>query len=99
MEIDPFLLRVEGDIALLKRVDHPDTAPILTKPLKYDGQIHTHRGLYHHSEIIGKEARETVTSTNGRQVRIHRPTLEEYMIMTDRLVTPVSTSMPSASCS
>lgn len=83
---------LEGDIVLLRRIDAQDAAVILTKRLKVGGKIHSHRGDYQHSDIIGKKARDVVKSTSGKTARIHIPTLAEYVTLTPRLVTPVSTN-------
>lgn len=52
---------------------------------------HSHRGVVEHVDIIGKEPRQTVTSSKGSSYRIHEPTLADYVRLTPRLVTPVRT--------
>ena len=77
----------EGDRAFLR---HRDSEPVFTKPLFPEGKTSTRWGDISHHNLIGKEARELVTTSKGREVRVYLPTLEAYVTETPRLVTPVS---------
>lgn len=68
---------------------------IFTKPLEQGKAIHSHHGYLSHSDIIGKRVREIVQFSKGVKMRIHEPTLDEYVRYTSRLVTPVR---PSIQC-
>ena len=61
----------------------------LTKPLKHGSVNSSHRGNIDHSVLIGKQSRDTVLTSARQELRIHLPTLEEYVTLTPRLVTPV----------
>ena len=77
----------EGDCAFVRCRGQE---PILTKPLHPGGKTSSRWGEIKHDNIIGKQARELVTTSKGREVRVSIPTLEEYVLETPRLVTPVS---------
>lgn len=62
---------------------------VFTKPLKAGKSVATKWGNLEHDYLIGKEARDTVTFSTGREFRLHLPTLGEYVELTPRLVTPV----------
>ena len=66
--------------------DHHD---IFTKPLNPSTTIHSHHGTLSHTNIIGKRVRDIVETSKGVPMRIHEPTLDEYVRYTPRLVTPV----------
>lgn len=76
----------EGDCAFVRCRGQE---PILTKPLHPGGKTSSRWGEIKHDNLIGKQARELVTTSKGREVRVSRPTLEEYVLETSRLVTPV----------
>ncbi|KAL1630755.1 hypothetical protein SLS54_000626 [Diplodia seriata] len=78
----------EGDVVLLRDTSRPRNQGVLTKPLKPDGVIENHRGRIPHSDIIGKRIRDTVRTTKT-EYRIQEPTLDEYVRMTPRIVTPI----------
>ncbi|KAK2871621.1 hypothetical protein FQN49_002993 [Arthroderma sp. PD_2] len=62
----------------------------LTKPLRRNGRTEEPKGYVKHNDIIGNRVREVVHLHNGRaDYRITHPTLEEYVTLTRRLVTPV----------
>lgn len=50
----------------------------------------TAHGLISHDSIIGTRIQDFVKSTKGVPFRVYQPTLEEYVTMTPRKVTPVS---------
>lgn len=62
----------------------------MTKRLELDGSTGCTSGNIQHADIIGKRSRDTVRTTRGIEMRIHIPTLAEYVTMTPRIVTPVS---------
>jgi hypothetical protein len=61
----------------------------LTKPLQPSLKINTHLGDFKGSDIIGKRARDTVTTTNGSVFRVMEASLADYINLTPRKVTPV----------
>lgn len=61
----------------------------MTVPLCAEGRTITRLGNIEHSSIIGKQPRDVVISSKGKPLRVHAPTLEEYIVLTPRLVTPV----------
>ncbi|KAL1958199.1 hypothetical protein VTO42DRAFT_5054 [Malbranchea cinnamomea] len=63
--------------------------PILSKPLQRGKKITTPRGHIDHDDIIGRSTRDFVRPHKGPHYRISYPTLEEYVTLTPRLVTPV----------
>ncbi|PGH27328.1 hypothetical protein AJ80_01038 [Polytolypa hystricis UAMH7299] len=63
--------------------------PLLTKPLRANDQTSARRGLLKHNDIIGKRSRDLVQAYKGPMYRVTYPTLEEYVTLTPRLVTPV----------
>ncbi|EFQ98655.1 tRNA (adenine-N(1)-)-methyltransferase [Nannizzia gypsea CBS 118893] len=76
----------EGDRVILNTTK----GVTLTKPLKKDQKTDVRGGYIEHNHIIGKGARDVVRTHNGRgDFRITQPTLEEYVSLTRRLVTPV----------
>ena len=94
----------EDDLVLLRRKDDRAAPPILTRPLKAGRRVESHRGVVRHDDIIGKRARDIVSvlpkrhrdgkDARGRQeqsqeYRLYEPTLDEYVRLTRRLVTPI----------
>ncbi|RPA91650.1 S-adenosyl-L-methionine-dependent methyltransferase [Choiromyces venosus 120613-1] len=75
-------------MALLRPVTDP-TKTCLTRPLTPHTTFDTYRGKISHNDIIGKQARDIVTTPKGVKFRIAFPTLEEYIVFVRRLVTPV----------
>ncbi|MCJ1470488.1 hypothetical protein MMC07_009134 [Pseudocyphellaria aurata] len=75
----------EGDRALLR---HKDIV-FLTKPLRPYDKLDTHHGVISHNCIIGKRVRDLITTNTGLDYRVNFPTLEEYVTMTPRFVTPI----------
>lgn len=63
---------------------------VFTKPLKVTKKVATKWGNISHDSLIGKRARDVVRLNTGREFRLHFPTLEEYVTLTPRIVTPVS---------
>jgi len=81
---------LEGDVVLLRRKGNDAASPILTKPLRSVGKIPTPRGFIETARIIGKGVRDIVSTNKDVEYRIHQPTLAEYVTLSPRLVTPVS---------
>jgi tRNA A58 N-methylase Trm61 len=73
------------------RVKDESKEPVFTKPLHRGGTTVTRWGNISHEDLIGKRPRDIIPSKKGIELRVHVPTLEEYVVMTPRLVTPVST--------
>ncbi|KAJ5769910.1 uncharacterized protein N7511_001961 [Penicillium nucicola] len=63
--------------------------PSLSKPLKKGEKLQTHRGTVSHDTILSKRIWDTVQSSKGASIRVSLPTLEEYVALTPRLVTPI----------
>ncbi|OJD36950.1 trna (adenine-n-)-methyltransferase [Diplodia corticola] len=78
----------EGDVVLLRDRNRPRNPGILTKPLKAGVVIVNQHGSLPHSDIIGKRIRDNLQTTKT-QYRIQEPTLDEYVRMTPRIVTPI----------
>lgn len=88
----------EGDVVLFKSGAGAKEYTGLTKhPLRHGGTIDNHLGLFRHSDIIGTPFRHLVYSQSKTGTRksmsVHAPTLEEYVKLTPRTVTPVSTNI------
>ena len=71
---------------------------VFTKPLKAGKNLATKWGSISHDSLIGKRARDIVSLSTGREFRVHFPTLEEYVTLIPRLVTPVSPFAISGLC-
>lgn len=84
-----------GDILLLRQKLDQAAPPILTRPLKSGLQLHTHKGVLNHDDIIGKRVRDVVRTAPlrsgkaGTEYRLHHVKLEEYVRLSRRLVTPI----------
>lgn len=84
-----------GDIVLLKNCQDRSAPPILSRPLRAGQRIESHKGVVQHDDIIGKRVRQTVLAKKPRSerapvdYRIHNVTLEDYVRLTRRLVTPI----------
>ena len=91
-DLHPFAL---GDIVLLKQKQDRSAPPILTRPLQAGRRIEGHRGIIKHDDIIGSRVRDLVTSSTtkstkaGTEYRLHNVTLEDYVRLSKRLVTPI----------
>ena len=48
-----------------------------------------------HKSIIGKRARDLVETSRGGKIQVNLPTLEEYVTLTPRIVTPVGWNITS----
>ena len=79
----------EGDRILLRVKDESKT-PLFTKPLRPGKTIVSRWGSIGHEALIGRGARDVVMTSTGRELRIHIPSLHDYVKLTPRLVTPVS---------
>ncbi|KAJ5898994.1 hypothetical protein N7495_003738 [Penicillium taxi] len=62
--------------------------PILKK-LKKGGKTNLRRGHVNHDDVIGRRVFDTVPAHKGPDTRLSLPTLEEYVTLTPRLVTPI----------
>lgn len=81
---------IEQDLVILRQKSDPSAPPILTKPLALNTRIGTHKGTISHDDIIGKRPRDVIKTSSGAEFRIHAVSLDEYVRLTKRLVTPVS---------
>ncbi|EME49578.1 hypothetical protein DOTSEDRAFT_164087 [Dothistroma septosporum NZE10] len=91
-DLRPF---AEGDLVLLRQNHDRSAPPILTRPLRPGRRIESHRGIIKHDDIIGSRVRDLVKSSTSRsakqgtEYRLHNVTLEDYVRLSKRLVTPV----------
>lgn len=76
-------MRLEGDCAIIRQKGQ---TLALTAPLHVKGQTSTRAGQVDHDTIIGKQPRDVIISSKNRELRVHIPTLEEYVVMTPRFV-------------
>ncbi|PYH46722.1 tRNA (adenine-N(1)-)-methyltransferase [Aspergillus saccharolyticus JOP 1030-1] len=75
----------EGDRAVID-----GKVPTLTRPLRKGGRTDGRRGgRLEHDEIIGRRVRDQIPSHKGPDYRLYHPTLEEYVALTPRMVTPI----------
>ncbi|KAL4811269.1 S-adenosyl-L-methionine-dependent methyltransferase [Aspergillus unguis] len=77
----------EGDRALVfnaKKRQHS-----LTGPLQRGQKFDTPKGFLKHDDIIGRRPREQIATQKGFPYRIMLPTLDQYVAMTPRHVTPI----------
>ncbi|KAL1849271.1 hypothetical protein Plec18170_007563 [Paecilomyces lecythidis] len=74
----------EGDRAIIHGKN-----PILTKPLTKGQKTDVRRGVLRHDDIIGKRVRDLVQAHKGPEYRLSLPSLDEYVVLTPRLVTPI----------
>ncbi|OKL59954.1 hypothetical protein UA08_04819 [Talaromyces atroroseus] len=79
-----FTIFREGDRAIIQ-----GRVPYLTKPLQHGKRTDVARGYLNHSDIIGKRARDPIQAEKGKEHRLSFPTLDEYVVFTPRLVTPI----------
>ncbi|KAF2084286.1 hypothetical protein K490DRAFT_49530 [Saccharata proteae CBS 121410] len=81
---------LEGDNVLLKVLWPPsDRNNRFVQSLKADKQLHTHHGYINLSDVVGKRIRDIVKTHKGTEYRIFEPTLDEYVTLTPRVVTPI----------
>ncbi|THC99080.1 hypothetical protein EYZ11_001476 [Aspergillus tanneri] len=79
-------MSLEGDRAI---VHIPGKSSILTKPLQKGQKTNVRRGSLLHESIIGRRVRDRIQAQKGPEYRVTLPTLDEYVVLTPRLVTPV----------
>ncbi|CEN59758.1 hypothetical protein ASPCAL02202 [Aspergillus calidoustus] len=77
----------EGDRVIINNAKGRD--PLLTKPLRKGQKSDVRRGQLEHDQIIGRRVRSLVQARKGPGYRITHPSLEEYVALTPRLVTPI----------
>ncbi|KAL8694433.1 MAG: hypothetical protein Q9218_000925 [Villophora microphyllina] len=61
----------------------------LTAPLHEKGRTKTRFGYIDDKDVLGKQPRDVVTSSKNSELRVQVPTLEEYVVLASRLVTPI----------
>ncbi|KAL9587110.1 MAG: hypothetical protein Q9212_000477 [Teloschistes hypoglaucus] len=61
----------------------------LTTPLHQKGKTRTKFGSIEHKDVLGKQPRDVVISSKNIKLRLQVPTLEEYVVLSPRLVTPI----------
>ncbi|KAG8526923.1 uncharacterized protein KY384_008352 [Bacidia gigantensis] len=70
---------IVGDRVLLRYKEKAQ----LTDPLALGRSVSNHLGELKHDEILGKRARDRVATHRGHEIRIHVPTLAEYIYPAD----------------
>ncbi|KAL9641127.1 MAG: hypothetical protein Q9204_000306 [Flavoplaca sp. TL-2023a] len=76
----------DGDCVVLR---HKGDVIGMTRPLSAQARTSTRLGNIDHKNIIGKKIRDVVVSSKGKELRVHAPTIDEYIVMGPRLVTPI----------
>jgi hypothetical protein len=70
-------------------------SPVLSAPLKASSPVRLPCGDgIAASALLGRAPRSVVRSLRDVEYRVYEPTLEEHVLYSPRLVTPVSRSMP-----
>ncbi|KAL4814814.1 S-adenosyl-L-methionine-dependent methyltransferase [Aspergillus spinulosporus] len=77
----------EGDRVVINNVKKRQ--PMLTAPLRRGHKIDTPRGILDPDRIIGRGPREIIPTHKGTRFLVTLPTLEQYISMTPRHVTPI----------
>ncbi|KAK6520746.1 hypothetical protein TWF506_000993 [Arthrobotrys conoides] len=49
----------------------------------------THKGNFSHDTLIGRQVRDVVKTNTGAEYLITFPTMEEYIVLSNRIVTPI----------
>ena len=78
----------EGDRVVLRCRD-ATKEPVFTGPVKSGNKTETRWGIVKHEQLLGKRSRELVQTHKGETLLVKLPTLEEYVVLTPRMVTPV----------
>ncbi|KAF1815387.1 hypothetical protein P152DRAFT_183853 [Eremomyces bilateralis CBS 781.70] len=79
----------EDDVVLIRPVNRPSADGKLLKALKPAKSQNVHRGQLRHEDVIGKRPRDVVRSSREEAYRVYAPTLDEYVRLTPREVTPI----------
>ncbi|ODQ51345.1 hypothetical protein SAICODRAFT_48173, partial [Saitoella complicata NRRL Y-17804] len=58
-------------------------------PLQEGKSLQVKDGLIEHEDMIGQPVRTTVMTHNQAPYSIHHPTLDDYVLLSERLVTPI----------
>ncbi|ORX94246.1 S-adenosyl-L-methionine-dependent methyltransferase [Basidiobolus meristosporus CBS 931.73] len=82
----PGLTFQEGDLVLLR--DRSKGMKTLVGPVTAEGVVGSHLGQIKHSQIIGQLPRTEVRTHKGKPFTIHKPTLEEFVLLAPRHATP-----------
>ncbi|KAL4781429.1 S-adenosyl-L-methionine-dependent methyltransferase [Aspergillus varians] len=77
----------EGDHVLLFATRKKP--PVLAGPLQEGRKTQTPRGHLEHDQVIGRGVRDLVTTHNGSKCRAILPTIDQYVALTPRFVTPI----------
>ncbi|PTU18416.1 hypothetical protein P175DRAFT_0526162 [Aspergillus ochraceoroseus IBT 24754] len=92
LPVSRFARSIDTDFSYFREGDrvivHGKT-PQLTKPLRKGQKSDVRRGQLEHDQIIGRRVRDLVQARKGPEYRLTLPTLEEYVALTPRLVTPI----------
>ncbi|KAJ5086710.1 hypothetical protein NUU61_008017 [Penicillium alfredii] len=79
-----FSILREGDRVVLHTKQ-----PQLTRPLRKGDKTPVRRGYVEHDRIIGSRVWDAIQTHKGPDVRVSLPTLDEYVALTPRQVTPI----------
>ncbi|KAI9144577.1 S-adenosyl-L-methionine-dependent methyltransferase [Paraphysoderma sedebokerense] len=75
----------EGDVIILRETLKGNR---YLMQLKEGSKFEHQYGCIQHSDVFGKGARDVVKSHLGKGFTVHRPSLEEYVLMSKRMATP-----------
>ncbi|BDD58527.1 hypothetical protein MPDQ_002548 [Monascus purpureus] len=90
--LDAFPRSIDTDFSVFKDGDRAivhGKHPLLTKPLKKGSKTEVRRGVLRHDSIIGQRVRDLIQAHKGPEYRLSHPSLDEYVALTPRLVTPI----------
>ncbi|QIW97806.1 hypothetical protein AMS68_003324 [Peltaster fructicola] len=84
----------QSDYVLLQPTSQKNETPIFLGPLTYGSLHNLHKGSISHDSIIGKAVRDVVDSTKPNskrrtQFRLQEVRLEDYVLLSRRIVTPI----------
>jgi tRNA (adenine57-N1/adenine58-N1)-methyltransferase len=75
---------------LLRSLNGASQNSYLSQPLCPTQRIKVHHGSVRHDDIVGRRVRDTVTTNKGEPFQVLEPSLNDYVVLTKRIVTPVS---------
>ncbi|KAL4943385.1 hypothetical protein BDV06DRAFT_139872 [Aspergillus oleicola] len=79
----------EGDRVIVKGAVKRKQHLVLSGPLRHGQKFDTPRGFIKQDELIGRRVRDVVATNKGANFRLTHPTLDQYVALTPRHVTPI----------
>ncbi|KAL4955621.1 S-adenosyl-L-methionine-dependent methyltransferase [Aspergillus filifer] len=79
----------EGDRVIVWGAVKKKQHLVLSAPLRHGQKFDTPRGFIKHDEMIGRQVRDVVATNKGTNFRLTHPTLDQYVALTPRHVTPI----------